>query len=216
MKVIMVAATTLCGRISPAPLGSVHDRQFLEKMRDETDASLMGSGTLRRQNPEMRGRKGVNKQRIRAFITLAADIPVAGKKVFCQGPAPIIFTGENHHVALASQLAGKAEVAVLSPWAEGLSLQGAIAELAQRGVQSLLIEGGAILNYHALVQQVVDEVCVTITPQLSGDSHAATLADGPHPLASPFLDLQLISCRAEENGEIFTRYTVHYKTKSSV
>ena len=78
MRVIMIAATTLCGRINPAPLGSVRDRRFLEKMRDSTDASLMGSGTLRRENPEMRGTAGLSKHRLRVFITQSGDIPVDG------------------------------------------------------------------------------------------------------------------------------------------
>ncbi len=213
MRVIMIAATTLCGRISPAPLGSVYDRRLLEKMRDSTDASLMGSGTLRRENPEMRGTDGLSEKRLRAFITHSGDVPLEGKKVFSDGPAPIVFSGDNFD-SLSTQLDGKAEVVALPPWGDGLSLKTAMAELAGRGAKSMLIEGGALLNFHALDQQVVDEVCLTITPQLSGDAHAASLADGPHPLGSPFLDLQLISCKAEENGEIFTRYKINYRLKS--
>jgi len=33
MKVILIAAITLCGRISPATMGSPEDRRLLERMR---------------------------------------------------------------------------------------------------------------------------------------------------------------------------------------
>ena len=212
MRVILIAATTLCGRISPAPLGSALDRRFLEKMRDQTDASLMGSGTLRRDDPEMRGQSGVNPSRIRAFISHSGNISPEGKKVFQNVPAPILFTGQNNQ-HLVQLLAGKAEVVALPDGPGGLSLASAISELDKRGARSVLIEGGGVLNYHALHQQVVDEMMVTITPHLSGDSRETCLAEGQQGLGSPFLSLALLSCEKAESGEIFAHYQVQKKSQ---
>lgn len=215
MKVIMIAATTVCGRISPAPLGSELDRRFLEQMRDATDASLMGSATLRHADPEMRGADENRPLRLRAFITLSGNIPGQGKKVFVRGPAPLIFTGQERQADLALRLAGKAEVFPLPAGPGGLSLAAAIAELQSRGARSVLIEGGATLNYSALRQRVVDELMVTVTPRLSGDEHAATLADGPAALGSPLLSLALLSCRPQPTGEIFAHYRVCYEDENA-
>jgi len=215
VKVIIIAAITLCGRISPAPLGSELDRRFLEQMRDETDASLMGSGTLRHADPEMRGTGGILPQRLRAFITCSGDIPVQGKKVFARGPAPLVFTAKQRHDDLLARLAGRAEVVALPAGPGGLSLAAAIAELERRGARSLLIEGGAILNYSALRQRVVDELLVTLTPKLSGDKQAASLADGPAALGSPLPALALISCRPQPSGEIFVHYQVCYEEENA-
>ncbi len=208
MKIIMIAASTVCGRISPVPLGSDLDRRFLEEMRDNTDASLMGSGTLRRENPQMGGVDGVREGRLRAFITYSGMIPLHGKRVFQNGPKPLVFTGKIMKDRLGHLLQDAAEVISLPDFQGVLSLEAALHELEKRGAQSVLIEGGAGLNYHALQQNVVDEVMVTITPQLSGNENEPSLADGPAGLGGPFLPLQLLSCRPAETGEIFAHYRI--------
>lgn len=209
-KVIMIAAMTLCGRISPAPLGSAVDRRFLEAVRDKTDASLMGGNTLRHGDPEMRG-SVCGRHRLRALITMSGDIPVAGKKIFAHQPGPLVFCAADHYGDLSERLRGRAEAVVLPPFAGGLSLAAAIRELERRGARSILLEGGARLNYSALRERVVDEIMVTVTPLLSGGEKAPTLVEGPEPLGSPFLALELLSCRQDAGGEIFTHYRVQYE-----
>ncbi|OKY74157.1 MAG: hypothetical protein BM485_15230 [Desulfobulbaceae bacterium DB1] len=209
-KVIMIAAMTLCGRISPAPLGSAVDRRFLEAVRDKTDASLMGGNTLRHGDPEMRG-SVCGRHRLRALITMSGDIPVAGKKIFAQGPKPLVFCGDGVHAGLGERLRGRAELIAL-PLLDGfLSIAAAIRELEKRGAGSILVEGGAILNYRALRERVVDEILVTITPQLFGGEGAPSLVEGVGSLGCPFLALELLSCRQEKNGELFTHYRVKYE-----
>ena len=94
----------------------------------------------------------------------------------------------------------------LKVWAGGLSLQGAIDFLVERGVESLLIEGGAQLNYSALAQGLVDEILLTIMPFISGDKNAPAFADGPKCLGDPFLEFELLSCETVSTGELFLHY----------
>lgn len=215
MKVVMIAAVTLCGRISPAPLGSALDRRLLERMRDETDASLMGGGTLRHADPEMRGADGNLRQRLRGIMTFSGDIPVRGKKIFARGPAPLVFTAGEHYESLMVRLAGQAEIIALPAGPGGLSVAAALGELERRGAHTVLIEGGGKLNYSVLRQRVVSELMVTITPRLSGDGQAASLADGPAALGRPFLGLQLLSCQPQPTGEIFAHYTIRYEDENA-
>ena len=211
MHVTIIAASTICGRIGPGLVGSPVDRRLLETMRATTDASLLGAATLRQGDPEMLGLDGhLPPQRIRAFITESGDIPVAGKKVFVQGPPPLIFTGEAAAAGLRHRLGSLAQVVALPVAATGwLSLAAALVHLAELGAASLLVEGGGGLNYACLRQGVVDEILLTLTPKLSGDQGAASLCGGPGPLGEPFLPLTLVSCEAEATGEVFLRYRVH-------
>jgi len=78
--------------------------------------------------------------------------------------------------------------------------------LRNMGADSVLIEGGALLNYAALKEGIVDEIHLTITPKLSGDRHAASVADGSSPLGAPFLDLKMVDCQPMDNGEVFLTY----------
>lgn len=211
MHVTIIAASTICGRIGPGLVGSPVDRRLLETMRATTDASLLGAATLRQGDPEMLGLDGhLPPQRIRAFITESGNIPVAGKKIFAQGPPPLIFTGEAAAAGLRHRLGSLAQVVALPVAATGwLSLAAALVHLAELGAASLLVEGGGGLNYACLRQGVVDEILLTLTPKLSGDQGAASLCGGPGPLGEPFLPLTLVSCEAEATGEVFLRYRVH-------
>ena len=51
-------------------------------------------------------------------------------------------------------------------------------ELAQRGIRSILLEGGYTLNYSMLKDGLVDEIRVCIAPMIAGGVKAKTLADG--------------------------------------
>jgi len=213
MLVVMVAAETICGRISPAVMGSGEDRALLERLRDQSDASLMGAGTLREADPEMRGSGGVlSQRRIRAVLSASGRLPRAGKRLFAEGPRPLIFTGQEQAAALAAEFADIADVFGLPGGASGLSVQAAIAELGRRGARSVLIEGGGGLNHAALREGVVDEIRLTLTPFVSGDRRAASLADGAAPLGHPFLPLSLLSCTQGESGELFLHYSVRKRS----
>jgi len=209
VNVAIVAAGTLCGRISPVGMGSSEDRALLEQLRDRTDASLIGAGTMRSENPEMRGTGGsLPAKRIRAVITGSGQLPVIGKKIFTQGPTPLVFTGHDQVASLTDSLGAIAEVVGIGTGKWGLSVSEALAEFARRGARSVLIEGGGQLNHAAFAEGLVDEIYFTITPFLSGDRRAATLADGPGPLGSPFLLLNLLSCKQSVGGEVFLHYRV--------
>jgi 2,5-diamino-6-(ribosylamino)-4(3H)-pyrimidinone 5'-phosphate reductase len=208
--VTIIAASTICGRIGPGLAGSQVDRGFLEKMRAATDVGLLGAETLRQGDPEMRGPDGCFlPNRIRAFITESGDIPVVAKKIFAEGPRPLVFTGATAARGLRQRLGGRGQVVTLpADAAGGLSMAAAFAHLAKLGATSVLIEGGGKLNYACLRQGVVDEIILTLTPKLSGDQQAASVCGGPGPLGDPFLLLVLVSCETAETGELFVRYRV--------
>ncbi|WP_157861406.1 RibD family protein [Desulfurivibrio alkaliphilus] len=210
MRVSLIAAMTLCGRISPATMGSRQDRRFLEESRQATDASLLGAGTLREGDAEMRGPGGIlPENRIRAIISASGRLPLEQRKIFQIGPRPLIFTAAERAKSLADQAGQRAEVIALPAKDGFLDLAAACRKLARRGVKELLLEGGGTLNFHALRQRIVDELLVTIAPKLSGHRAAISLADGAEPLGDPFLDLQLLSCHPTLNGELFCRYRVN-------
>jgi len=210
VKVILVGATTICGRISPAGQGSRLDRIRLEEFRDRTQASIMGANTLRLDNPEMRGTNSMlHPDRIRAVISQSASVPTADKKLFTQGPRPLVFTSEEKTPVLRDRLHGIADVVPLPAGQSGLSLKAAVNFLAGKGVKSVLVEGGARLNYNVLAEGLADEILLTLMPAVSGDRKAASFADGPNQLGDPFLGLKLLRCEAVTTGEIF----LHYSTR---
>ncbi len=209
IRVSIICAATVCGRIAPGPVGSLLDRRHLEETRMKTDASLIGAETLRCGDPEMRGTDGcIPKYRIRAVITQSGNIPVEGKRLFVYGPPPVIFTGRENASALKVQLGSKARVIGLSQGPCGLSVRAALSELSEMGAESILVEGGAKLNYAAFKEEVVDEIILTLAPKILGQGGAPTVAEGLFPLGNPFVDLKLCEFKKAATGEIFLRYTV--------
>jgi riboflavin biosynthesis pyrimidine reductase len=76
LKTTIICIETLCGRIAPAGFGSGKDRNFLEKIREATDVTLSGAGSLRAGDPEFRISGGmIPDRRIRALITGSGNIP---------------------------------------------------------------------------------------------------------------------------------------------
>ncbi len=204
----MIAATTVCGRISPVPIGSNLDRQLLEKMRSETDATLLGAGTLRSDDPEMKGPDGdCLDNRIRAIVSHSGKVP-KDRKLFHEGPQPVVLTSLAEERRLSEELGNCAQVIGLPPGPQGLLIDAALSELSRMGAGSVLIEGGGKLNYSCLRDRVVDEIVLTVCPVISGDIKSKHLVEGEKPLGQPFLPLDLISCDSAETGELFIRYRI--------
>lgn len=167
----------------------------------------MGANTFRVEDPEMRGTNGLlDPKRIRAIISRSGIIPTSYKKIFSHDPRPYIFTADENISTLKSRLEDRAQVVSLPEGPHGLSLQAALDFFAAKGVVSVLLEGGAQLNYGALAEGVVDEIYLTIMPYISGEKSAATFADGPNHLGKPFLELELLSSEPAASGETFLHY----------
>lgn len=213
MRVILIAASTLCGRISPAKFGSHEDLLHLRNMRLETDASIIGAGTLREENPEIKGPEGTDlKSRIRAIVSGSGHIPIEGKLIFNQSNPPIIFTSHSAAQKLSKKVGSLAEVVAIPSGPYGLSIVALLRELEKRGASSVLVEGGGKLNYSSIAEGVVDEIVVTITPNISGNKNSALLVDGPVDSNLPLVNLELLSSRVGKSGEIFARYRVRKDT----
>lgn len=206
MRVILVAAATVCGKIGPNVKGSSLDRAHLEQLRLETDAGLMGASTLRDDDPEMRAVGGIlPKSRLRAVITTSQTLPFH-KKFFSSEPFPVVFSSEASASFLKPQASKGVEV-VSVPFfsAKNLSLLHVLRWFEQRGVNSVLIEGGGRLNYAAIAQGIVHEIYLTILPQVEGGAKGAWLIAGDIGLGKRLL---LKKCLSLETGEVILHYEV--------
>jgi riboflavin biosynthesis pyrimidine reductase len=167
----------------------------------------MGANTLRSDNPEMRGTNGsLPEDRIRSIITRSGTVNSEGKKLFQHGPRPVVFTSEENMNTVQDNLKDKARVISLPVCPHGLSLDAALDYFAENGIKSVLIEGGAKLNYSVLAQGLVDEVLLTVMPFISGDTGRPSFADGPESLGDPFLEFELLSCETVSTGEVFLHF----------
>ncbi|WP_089227839.1 bifunctional diaminohydroxyphosphoribosylaminopyrimidine deaminase/5-amino-6-(5-phosphoribosylamino)uracil reductase RibD [Actinacidiphila glaucinigra] len=168
-------ASTLDGRIAAADgtsrwISSAASRADVHRLRAESDAVVVGSGTLRADDPHLavRGVEGTFTQPLRVVVDTNAKI-TPGARVL-DGTAPtLVAVAEDTDTA---HLPG-VDVARLPRTGSGVSVPGLLAELYGRGVRSVLLEGGPTLAGAFVAAGAVDKVVGYLAPALLGAGPAA-------------------------------------------
>ncbi|NUS73218.1 MAG: pyrimidine reductase family protein [Corynebacteriales bacterium] len=156
-----------------AGLSNAADMRVFRLLRDACDAVLVGAGTFRvedyrplRLNPQRREKRiGVGKTEYPTLVVVSrsgALDPTA--QAFTQAPVrPIVITNAD-----ADQLKGVADVIATE------DLRDALTQLADRGLNHILCEGGPHLLRSLIDVDAVDELCLTLSAQLVGASATLT------------------------------------------
>jgi riboflavin-specific deaminase-like protein len=191
-----------------AGLGSDADTRMLTELRAVAEAVLVGTGTIRAEgygrlvrNAERVARReaaGMAATPTAVLISRSFDIPW-GAQLFEAADQPVIvYTGASGE---PPEVAAPVEVVRLDEPAP----PAVMADLRARGIRSLLCEGGPTLNSALLEADVVDELFLTISPQLAGEDGAPRIVEGEGlPDAVP-LALEWV---LRHDEEIYLRYRV--------
>ncbi|MGW0367010.1 bifunctional diaminohydroxyphosphoribosylaminopyrimidine deaminase/5-amino-6-(5-phosphoribosylamino)uracil reductase RibD [Streptomyces sp. NPDC002990] len=173
-------AATLDGRVAAADgssrwISSPESRADVHRLRAEADAVVVGSGTLRADDPHLAVRgpagPGAAGQPLRVVLDTHATIrPTA--RVLDGAARTLIAVGED---ADTGHLPG-VDLARLPHDEHGISVEALLAELHRREVRSVLLEGGPRLAGAFVAAGAVDKVVGYLAPVLLGAGPAA-LAD---------------------------------------
>lgn len=174
-RVIAQLGQSLDGRIATLN-GHSHyvtgraDRAHLHRLRALNEAVVIGANTVVADNPQLTVRAVEGPNPVRVVIASRPELPV-DRHVFCDDQAPTWQVGSR----------GNAQQAV-ARWFDPPSLQpqAVLAELANAGVQRLLIEGGARTVSAWLAAGLIDHLYLTIAPVIIGA--------GPTGLQLPAID----------------------------
>jgi riboflavin-specific deaminase-like protein len=210
--VVLNFVTTLDGRATIAgrsgPIGSDTDTELFQRLRTQVDAVTIGAGTMR---VERYGRM-VSDPQLRAYrerIGLAHDplaVIVSGR-LDLPWDAPLFTDGGGRVVIFTSADTEPPETATpvrLVRHEGAVDLAAALAYLRQeRGIRSLLCEGGPILFGQLHAAGLADELFLTIAPKLAGGA-APHILEGQLPEVAEMELVWLL----EKEGELFARYRV--------
>ncbi len=193
-------AATLDGRTAAADgtsrwITSSEARADVHRLRAEVDAVLVGSGTALADDPHLAVRKAPLLRAVpplRVVIDTNARIPVAARILDDAAPTLILVAedvaaGES---AAALRKAG-AEIVAVPRAADGLDLTRVLAVLHERGVVSVLLEGGARLAGGFLSARLVDKVVAYLAPALIGGGGLPALSGPGAPTIDAALRLRL-------------------------
>ncbi|MFG2998253.1 bifunctional diaminohydroxyphosphoribosylaminopyrimidine deaminase/5-amino-6-(5-phosphoribosylamino)uracil reductase RibD [Streptomyces sp. NPDC048340] len=176
-------AATLDGRVAAADgtsrwISSPESRADVHRLRAEADAVVVGSGTLRADDPHLavRGAAGPTAadQPLRVVLDTHATIRPTARVLDDVAPT-LIVVAEHLDDAATRHLAG-VEVVRLPSDKRGISVDALLGELHRRGVRSVLLEGGPTLAGAFVAAGAVDKVVGYLAPVLLG-AGPNTLAD---------------------------------------
>jgi riboflavin biosynthesis pyrimidine reductase len=191
-------------------LGSRADRRLMRLYRAAFDAVGSGAGTLRATGVWLRVGDDLAARRVQdgrppnpIGVVFAGVDPVPADAGWFNGDEPrILVVGADNPLSEAprgTELLRAPDVRPDPTWV--------LARLAERGVGSLLLEGGPSLNASFLAQDVLDEVYWTVGPHLLGTDALPMLVpiQGGSPWAHEPRRGHLVSALRHED-ELFLRY----------
>ncbi|WP_292492054.1 2,5-diamino-6-(ribosylamino)-4(3H)-pyrimidinone 5'-phosphate reductase [Methanoculleus sp. 10] len=195
----------------------------VDRIKAESDAIMVGIGTVLADNPsltvkspELRaGRRAAGKDEhpIRVVVDSAGKTPP---------DADILHKGTGKRIVAVSRRADPEQVAALGEHAtvvvagdETVDLAALLAELYRQGVRRLMVEGGGTLIWALFAQGLVDELQTFVGNIVIGGKDAPTPADGAGFLREvDFARLRIIEAERLDDG-LLIRWSVEKESTAA-
>lgn len=155
-------------------------RKDVHHLRARHDAIMTGIGTVMADDPSLNVRLNEDipvSMPLRVVIDSKLKMPASAKMLTLEGKT-LIFTAVT---ATESDLADNPHCEIIQLESlnnnenDHLCLRSVLAELAKRGVNSVMVEAGSSLVGALIRQQLVDELITYIAPKLMGDASKGSI-----------------------------------------
>ena len=190
--VILNGAMTLDGKIATktgnSQISGNEDLLRVHKIRKDVDGIMVGIGTVLCDNPRLTTyRVSSNKEDnpIRIVVDNKARTPLNYKVLNDEAKSIIAVSNlcdENNKnsdiqaVKRAKELSKKAEIFYSSK--DCVDLKEFMNYLYEKGIKTLLLEGGSTLNFSMIKENLIDEIRICIAPMIVGGKDSKTFFDG--------------------------------------
>ena len=184
--VLFKSAMSLDGKVATAQgdskwISSEASRELAHRWRASVDAVAVGIGTALSDDPQLTARlPDVTRQPRRVVFDSTARLPLDSQLVRASAEVPltvVISRAAPRTAADALEMAG-ADVVVATGQNEPARVRSALAQLGDRGIASLLLEGGPRLAGAFLDAGEVDEARFFLAPILVGGRAARDPLEG--------------------------------------
>ena len=199
--VTLKAAMTLDGKIAPPPaevlaqssggpaggwVTSEIARAHVQELRHEHDALLVGAGTILSDNPLLTDRSGRARRRplLRVILDSRLRLPLDSRLVRSaaeerRNDVLVFCTSGDERKKTALEESGLRVEKLEASEPDGRpSLAEILRRLAQMEITSLMIEGGAAVNWAALASRSVDKVFLYYAPKILAGTGSIPFASG--------------------------------------
>jgi 5-amino-6-(5-phosphoribosylamino)uracil reductase len=170
-------------------LSNEADFDRVDAVRASCDAILVGATTVRVDNPrllvrsqarrEERAARGLTASPMKVTVTGRAELD-ARADFFTAGDAEKLVYCSSPRVGDARDRLGP--VATVVDGGNPVDMRTLSSDLAERGVERLMVEGGGTVHTQFLTEDLVDELQLVVAPVFIGDSAAPRfVSDGSFP-----------------------------------
>ncbi|MFI7544273.1 pyrimidine reductase family protein [Actinoplanes sp. NPDC049599] len=190
-------------------LGGPGDKLIFDSLRMVCDALVVAAGTVRSENydalrltaPARAWRRAHGLPEFPLMVIVSGSLDLDPEQlVFADAPIrPLVVTHAAAPAGRRAALAGVAEIITVGDTT--VDLAAAVRALHDRGATQLLCEGGPRLFGALIAADLVDELCLTLSPRLVGGS-AGRIATGPD---GPPREMSLAGLLAD-GDMLFLRY----------
>jgi len=177
--VLLSVAASIDGHINDGtdvglPLSNAEDFDRVDQVRAECDAILIGAGTLRGDDPRMtvkseqrradRVAAGKPADPAKLLITVSGDVDPSTRWFTTPGHR-IIYTIDQAAAALKERVGDLADVVTMGATIDYGNM---LDDLAGRGIESVMVEGGEQVHTTLMTEGHVDEIHFVLAPLLVG------------------------------------------------
>lgn len=174
-------------------------RQDVQHWRAQSCAILTGIGTVLADDPSMTVRlPNATRQPLRVIVDSQLQLPLDSKmlesSMLVQSPVLVAYAADTQQRAAALTAAG-AELVCIPNSTQQVDLPLLMQELAQRGVNEVLVEAGQGLNGALLHAGLIDEFVFYYAPKLMGSAAHGMFSMPEFTAMQQVPDLQLLDVR---------------------
>ena len=192
-------------------LSTPADQALFRALREVADVVLVGAETVRRERyGPVRLDEGARVRRQERGMAAVPPVAIVSRSLeldfaseaFTQAAAPTIVV--TCDAAPADRLAAARDAAeVIIAGDERVGVGTALVALAGRGHRVVLCEGGPTLLGELAAADLLDELCLTLSPVIGGDPLPIAVL----PPLTPFRGYRLAHSLADDDDALFLRYT---------
>ena len=199
--VTLKAGMTLDGKIAPPPedianagempaggptggwITSEEARRHVQRLRHKHDSILVGVGTVIADNPLLTDRTGLARRRplLRVIMDSRLRLPLASRVAQTANNDVVVFCSFAEEKKRQQLLDHGIQVEQVAPTGvDGRpDLEAICRRLAERDITSIMIEGGALVNWTALASGVADKIFFYYAPKILAGTGSVPFAAGP-------------------------------------
>lgn len=185
--VTLKAALSLDGRMATRTgdsrwISSPETRDYVHLLRGEHDAIMVGIGTILKDDPRLTVRhpQWTGKKIVRIILDSALRLPVQARilTTLAEGQV-LVFTMNRASCRKRAALEKRGvEVIAISGQSRPIEAPEVMARLGERGIASLLVEGGSRLLTTMIEEKLADKLFLTVSPRLIGGETAPSILEG--------------------------------------